>query len=88
MKNCNTELENRIIEEALYTIENNSTVRNTALKYGISKSTIHKDITERLYNISISLYNEVAEVLGINKMERAKRGGLATKNRYKTITRV
>lgn len=88
MKNFDIGIENRIIEEALYTIENNSTVRNTALQFGVAKSTVHKDITERLYDISISLYEEVSKVLGFNKIERARRGGLAIKHKRKTITEV
>lgn len=84
MTSFNIELENRVIEEALYTIENNSTVRNTAAYFNRSKSAIHKDITERLCYISMSLYEEVLKVIGINKMERARRGGLA-RYKYKSI---
>lgn len=87
MKKFDIEIENRVIEEALYTIENNSTVRNTAKHFKKSKSAIHKDITERLYDISISLHEEVSKVLGINKMERARRGALA-RYKYKSITGV
>ena len=67
---------------ARYIIRHNATVRSTAAKYGISKSTVHKDVTERLYNINRSLYEEVKEVLEQNKAERHLRGGEATKQKY------
>jgi putative DeoR family transcriptional regulator (stage III sporulation protein D) len=65
-----------------YIIESKATVRSTAKKFGISKSTVHKDVSQRLKSINPALYREVKEVLEINKSERHIRGGLATKNKY------
>lgn len=67
---------------ARYLIENKSTVRETAKKFGISKSTVHKDLTDKLYKINISLHNEVSKILQVNKSERHLRGGEATKQKY------
>ncbi len=67
---------------AEYIIENKATVRFTAKRFGISKSTVHKDVSERLRSISPALYSQVREVLECNKAERHLRGGLATKNKY------
>ncbi len=76
-------IEQRAIEIAEYIIENGVTVREAAKKFGVSKSTIHKDITERLLEIDHKLANRVKEVLEQNKSERHIRGGLATKAKYK-----
>lgn len=65
-----------------YIIETNGTVRQTAAKFGVSKSTVHKDVSERLYSCDRSLYTEVRKVLIKNKEERHIRGGLATKEKY------
>jgi putative DeoR family transcriptional regulator (stage III sporulation protein D) len=65
-----------------YLIENNTTVRAVASKFGISKSTVHKDITENLKEINPILYSQVQEVLNINKKERHLRGGEATRKKY------
>ena len=65
-----------------YIIEKKSTVRAAAKAYGISKSTVHKDITERLEKVNPSLAKEVREVLDENKAERHIRGGMATKLKY------
>ncbi len=70
---------------AKYIIENNATVRETAAYFGISKSTVHKDVTEKLYMQSISLYEAVRKILDINKSERHLRGGSATKRRYENL---
>lgn len=78
-------VEERAIELGEYIIENRATVRLTAKKFGISKSTVHKDVSQRLQNFSPSLYKEVKEVLELNKAERHLRGGLATKNKYLKI---
>lgn len=75
-------IEERAIQIANYIIENNATVRQTAKQFGISKSTVHKDVTERLEQISPSLAKEVRKVLDINKKERHIRGGLATREKY------
>ena len=73
----------RVIREAEYIIETNSTVRTAALHFNISKSTVHKDVTERLKLIDKKLYKEVRKVLNLNLSERHIRGGIATKNKYK-----
>ena len=76
-------IEERTIEVAQYIIENKATVRAAAKKFGISKSTVHKDITERLGRINTALAHEVKLVLDENKAERHIRGGEATKEKYK-----
>jgi len=73
---------NRCEKFAIYLIENNSTVRKTAQKFGFSKSTVHKDITEKLFKTNVSLYNEVEKILQQNKLERHLRGGEATRQKY------
>ncbi len=75
-------IEERAREVALYIIESNATVRQTAKKFGISKSTVHKDVTERLEQIDPTLAKRARVVLDINKSERHIRGGLATKEKY------
>lgn len=75
-------IEERAMEIAKYIIENNTTVRQAAKHFGISKSTVHKDCTERLIQVSPSLAAEVRKVLDINKSERHIRGGMATKEKY------
>ena len=68
-----------------YIIDKKSTVRAAAKAYGISKSTIHKDITEKLPHINSALYKEVKKVLETNKKERHIRGGMATKHKYEMM---
>lgn len=68
-----------------YIIENRATVRSAAKKFGISKSTVHKDVSERLKKENPMLYKEVKNILEINKRERHIRGGLATKRKYSEI---
>lgn len=75
-------IEERAVEIANYIIENNATVRQAAKAFGISKSTVHKDCTERLSQINPSLAAEARKVLDVNKSERHIRGGLATKEKY------
>ena len=75
-------LEERAIMLGQYIVENQCTVRATAKKFNISKSTVHKDISDRLKNINHQLYLEAKKVLEKNKKERHIRGGLATKNKY------
>lgn len=75
-------IEERILSIAEYTISNNSTVRSTAKKFGISKSTVHKDLRERLPQINAELSKEVNKILDFNKSERHIRGGMATKRKY------
>ena len=78
-------LEQRAEELALYLIENQTTVRAAAKKFGISKSTVHKDISERLPQYNRSLWLQVKELLEENKAQRHIRGGLATRRKYKGI---
>ena len=75
-------IEERAVEIAHYIIENQATVRQSAKQFGVSKSTIHKDVTERLLQINPGLANEARKVLDRNKSERHIRGGLATKEKY------
>ena len=75
-------IEERVIELAHYIIENNSTVRETAKKFHVSKSTVHKDVSERLLKLNPSLAKSVQKVLDENKAERHIRGGQATKEKY------
>ena len=75
-------IEERAVEIANYIIDNNATVRQTAKQFGISKSTVHKDVTERLNQINPALANNARKVLDLNKSERHIRGGLATKEKY------
>lgn len=72
----------RCVVLGLYIVENNATVRSTATRFGISKSTVHKDVTQVLKNANKSLYLDVQSVLAKNKKERHLRGGEATKKKY------
>ncbi len=78
----NIYIEKRIVLEAEYVIKNNATVRKTAEIFNIGKSTVHIDMTLRLKEIDLDLYDKVKEVLAINLKERHLRGGLATKLKY------
>lgn len=75
-------IEERAIKVANYIIESNATVRQTAKKFGISKSTVHKDVTDRLMQINPSLASAARQVLDLNKSERHIRGGMATREKY------
>ena len=75
-------LEERACDLAVYIIENRSTVRAAAKKFGVSKSTVHKDLTERLPRVNLGLYRQVRVLLDLNKAERHIRGGLATRKKY------
>ena len=77
-----TYIEERAIEIANYMIENNATVRQAAKNFGVSKSTVHKDVTERLEQINPALAAEARKVIDVNKSERHIRGGMATKEKY------
>lgn len=76
-------IEDRVLRIAEYVLENNSTVRQAAKKFCTSKSTVHKDMTERLFSISPFTAKEVAKVLKKNKDERHIRGGNATRIKYR-----
>ena len=78
-----TNIEQRACDLAVYIIENKSTVRAAASQFGISKSTVHKDLTERRPRVNPALYRQVRELLDLNKAERHIRGGLATRRKYK-----
>ena len=78
-------LEQRACELAVYMIETGATVRNAAKHFGVSKSTVHKDISCRLKKIDPTLYRKVRRVLDLNKQERHIRGGIATQRKYKGI---
>ena len=76
-------MEERAERLAQYIIENRTTVRVAAQKFGISKSTVHKDISERLPQFNRRLYLQVKEILELNKAQRHIRGGIATRRKYK-----
>ena len=75
-------IEERAIGIANYIIDSNATVRQTAKAFGVSKSTVHKDVTDRLMQINPTLAGQARRVLDVNKSERHIRGGLATKEKY------
>ena len=76
-------MEERACQLALYIIENKATVRAAARKFNISKSTVHKDISERLPQFNRVLYLQVKEILEVNKAQRHIRGGIATRKKYR-----
>ena len=78
-----TDIEERACDLALYIIEHQATVRSAAKQFGISKSTVHKDLSQRLPAFHRALYLQVKEVLDLNKAERHIRGGIATRRKYK-----
>lgn len=75
-------IEERAVEVANYIIENQATVRQTAKQFRISKSTVHKDVAERLLQVNPSLAAQARKVLDMNKSERHIRGGMATREKY------
>jgi putative DeoR family transcriptional regulator (stage III sporulation protein D) len=79
-------IEQRAIEIGNYIVENGATVRQTAKKFGVSKSTVHKDVTERMQQINPTLAAQARKILDINKSERHIRGGMATKEKYYQMT--
>ena len=81
-----TTLEKRACELAVYMIETGATVRSAAKQFGISKSTVHKTLTQRLQQCNYPLYLQVREILDKNKRERHIRGGMATKRKYQKQT--
>ena len=78
-----TDIEERACDLALYIIEHQATVRSAAKQFAISKSTVHKDLSQRLPAFNRALYLQVKEVLDLNKAERHIRGGIATRRKYK-----
>ena len=75
--------EERIVRLAVYILENNATVRGAAKAFSVSKSTVHKDVSERLKRVDPSLHAAVRKVLDINKAQRHIRGGIATREKYR-----
>ncbi len=78
----NSSIEERAVNLAQYIIDSKDTVRGAAKKFGVSKSTVHKDLTERLAKINPALSRDVRQILDENKAERHIRGGMATKLKY------
>lgn len=78
-------IEERVLEVAQYIIDSKATIRKTAKVFGVSKSTIHKDMTERLPKINPGIAEEAKNILDLNKAERHIRGGKATKLKYKVV---
>lgn len=78
-------IEERVLEVANYIIDSKATIRKAAKMFGVSKSTVHKDITERLPKINPQIAKEAKEILNLNKAERHIRGGRATKMKYRTV---
>ena len=76
-------LEDRACELAVYIIETGATVRAAAKQFRISKSTVHKDLSQRLPKYQQALYEQVRQILDLNKRERHIRGGMATRRKYK-----
>lgn len=75
-------MEERACQVAVYMIETGATVRSAASHFGLSKSTVHKDLSQRLKQYNYALYLQVRQVLDLNKQERHIRGGMATKRKY------
>lgn len=78
------EVESRATILGEYIIENKATVRAAAKKFHISKSTVHKDVSDRLQTVNPQLYSEVRQILDINKAQRHIRGGIATRQKYRS----
>ncbi|MBQ6809714.1 MAG: sporulation transcriptional regulator SpoIIID [Clostridia bacterium] len=75
-------IKQRVLTIGAYIAETNATVREAAAIFGVSKSSVHKDMTERLEEVNPALYEKVRKVLDVNKAERHLRGGMATKEKY------
>lgn len=78
-------MEERACRLAVYIIETGATIRSAAKHFGISKSTVHKDLSYRLPHCNLTLFNQVRSILEVNKAQRHIRGGMATKRKYQTI---
>lgn len=79
----NNNIERRACDLAVYIVENRTTIRAAAKQFGVSKSTVHKDLSERLEQYNRPLYQQVKEIMETNKAERHIRGGIATRRKYK-----
>ena len=84
----NDNIQERCILLGEYLVEHRSTVRAVAAKFNVSKSTVHKDITQTLKKLDVDLYRSAKEILEINKKERHLRGGEATRKKYQTNNRI
>ena len=78
-----SDIEERACELAVYIVENKATVRAAAQRFGVSKSTVHTDVSQRLRKLNPGLYHEVRAVLDVNKAQRHIRGGIATREKYR-----
>lgn len=76
------QIEERVVEIASYIVDNKATVRGAAKHFGLSKSTVHKDVSDRILHINPTLASQVRRILDVNKSERHIRGGLATREKY------
>ncbi|WP_290462325.1 sporulation transcriptional regulator SpoIIID [Acutalibacter muris] len=81
----NNVIDDRATKLGEYIVENKATVRCAAKQFGVSKSTVHKDVSQRLKYIDRGLYRDVKNVLAVNKAQRHIRGGLATKKKYESL---
>ena len=81
----NNVIDNRAAKLGEYIVENKATVRCAAKQFGVSKSTVHKDVSQRLKYIDRGLYRDVKNVLAVNKAQRHIRGGMATKKKYESL---
>lgn len=81
------DIHDRACQLAVYMIETGGTVRSAALKFGISKSTVHKDLSQRLRQYNPQLYQQVKELMEVNKAQRHIRGGIATREKYRKKSR-
>ena len=75
-------IDDRAVRLGEFIVENKATVRGAAKQFGVSKSTVHKDVAQRLKHLDRGLYREVQDVLAVNKAQRHIRGGMATKRKY------
>ena len=81
----NNVIDDRATRLGEYIVENRATVRRAAKKFGVSKSTVHKDVSQRLKYIDNGLYHDVKDVLAVNTAQRHNRGGIATKKKYEAM---
>ena len=81
-------MELRVLQTAEYILEKKTTVRDAAKRFHVSKSTVHKDMGERLMELDPSLYADIRKILELNKAERHLRGGLATREKYKVVAKI
>lgn len=81
----NNVIDDRATRLGEYIVENKATVRRAAKQFGVSKSTVHKDVSQRLKYIDSGLYRDVKNVLAVNKAQRHIRGGMATKKKYESL---